>query len=854
MRKYASKRIILPLSFLLPAAVMAAVFALCGIAPFGTGTLGVMDMSHQYLSFLCGLRDILSGRASILYLPSMCLGGNMLGVAAYYLTSPLNLITCLFPRESMYQAVSLLYFLRVGLCGLTMCIYSGRRHGYGLWCLVPSMAYAFMAYMVAYSFNYLWQDCVVLLPVVALGIVRLCRERRPWLYIISLAGALYLNFYIGYILCLFSVLFFLYELFSVPKAERRTPWRTVGSFALSSLAAGALAAGILLPAIFALSGGKAGFSLSVLTLAPQFDPVSLFSKLYPGAFAYEQLMPEGLPQIFCGTVTTALAVMYFANGSIPRRRRLLTGGLLAVIVLSFWITALDLVWHGFNEPNWYNYRYSFILSFLLAAAAGRELTALRAARPWHFILPVGLLAAVSVLVFAGRSYDYVSWPSAIAATALAAAVCAALWLRPKTGRRLSCALAAFVLLAHTGELAANAKMTLSALTATASDSAAYAEYTAAKSEALALVDTGDDLVRVESTDSFDMNRCEPMLFGYDGVSYYGSTISQANLDFLDRLGFDRYDEVWSIYGSGVTAAADSLLGIRYIVSAGQEKGYAAVAATEKYTVWENGDALPAAWTADGAAASALEGEDCFSYMDALYAAIAPEVGETIFVPASVDSVETENFMSDGINYTRLEESPACITYTLTAASDGALYAELDIPDYPGVMVFVNGAYCAWYATAQVNGSLYLGDFSVGDTVTVKLQTSADVTVNYAAFVTEDAAALSRYCDAVSEGGCALTKLSASHYTGTFTTGEGDGLLVFTLPYDSGWRVTLDGARAETQEVQDCLMAVAVTPGEHAVELRYVPSGLIPGAAISAAALCACAAAFVLIKKRKNPGL
>lgn len=854
MKKAPSKSAVLLLSFFLPMGLMAAVFAVCGLVPFGQRTLGVMDMSHQYIGFLASLRDIIAGRAGLLYLPSMCLGGNMLGVAAYYLTSPLNLITCLFPRENLYTAVSLLYFLRVGLSGLTMCVYAGRRHGYGLRCLIPAMAYAFMAYTLAYSINYIWQDCVILLPLIALGIARLAEERRPFLYILSLAGALYLNFYIGYILCIFSVLFFLAELFSRPRTERRGAGRTVATFALSSLAAGGLAAVMLLPAFRSLSGGKAAFDLSVLTLTPKFDPVSLLSKFYPGAFVYEEIMPEGLPQVFCGSVTAVLTVLYFVNPRIPRRRRLLTGGLMLALTVSFWITALDLIWHGLNDPNWYNYRYSFLLCFLMAAAADRELCELReGTEPRQLLLPVGVIAAVSVLVFAGRTYAYVSWPSAAAAVLIAAAVSGALFvcLRPGTGTRLTAGLFAAIFLVHAGELAVNAKITMQSLTAQATDSAAFADYVEGKAEAFALIGTGEEYVRVESPVCFDQDRCEPMLFGYDGLSHYGSTIPQDNLNFLDRVGFDRYGKVWATYGPGVPASADTLLGVRYIVGDMPGKNYTLLGEAGGYTVWENEIALPVGWTADAAIADGLGTMDSFSYIDALYAAAAPEVGESIFRRASAGEPALANFTADGTRFTKEADGAATLTWSVTVAADGPLYGEFDIPDFPGVMIYADGTLRTMYASAQTNGAVYLGDHAAGETVEVRLQAFFDITVNHAAFATESSEALSRYAAALAEGGCPLTKLSTSHYTGHFTTGDGDAYLVFTIPYDRCWTVQLDGETVQPAAVQDGLMALRVTPGGHTVELRYVPAGLIPGAVISAVSAAAVLAAYRLLRKKRS---
>ncbi len=854
MKHTPSRRAVLAASFFLPALLMALVFALCGMTPFGTRTMGVMDMAHQYLPFLCSLRDILAGRADLLYLPSMCLGGNMLGVAAYYLTSPLNLLCCLFPRESLYTAVSLTYFIRVGLCGLTMCVYAGCRRGYGWRCLVPAAAYAFMAYMVGYCFNYLWQDCVILLPLTALGIARLCRERRPWLYIIALAAALLLNFYIGYILCLFSVLFFLYELFSVPRAERDRTLRTVLRFALSSLAAGALAAVLLLPTAFSLSGGKAEFSLSALTLTPQFDLRSLLSKFYVGAFRYEEIMPDGLPQVFAGTVTMALALLYFFNDRIPLRRRLLTGALMLVLLVSFWLAGLDLIWHALNKPNWYNHRYSFLLGFLLAAAADSELAEWReSAGGWRLLLPVGIAAAVSALVFVGRTYEYVTWTAALAAVLITAAVCLGLLLakQPGAGKRLVCVLAAALLVVHLGDLAVNAKLSLTALTIPASDETAYAAYVTEKAAAFDAIDAGGELVRTESPDAFSQDRCEPMLFGYDGISHYGSTLSQESLDFLQRLGVDRYTDIWAAYGPGVTAAADTLLGIRYVVSGTLDKPYDVYAEAGSWTVFENKNALPVGWTADGAAAQPIPAGDCFSYMNALYAAAAPEVGGDVFRPAEIADVTAEGLVPDGGTGWRLDgdASQGSVTYTLQMAADGPLYMEMRLPDYPSTIVTTNGESRAYYATAQTNGSLYLGRFAAGETVTVELQAFSDLAAEYTAFATEDEAALARYAAALRTGGCALQKLSASHFAGTFTAGEGDTLLVLTLPYDEAWRITLDGQTVRPEKVQDCLTALAVTPGTHTLDMRYVPRGLLPGAAVSLCALAACLAVYLAAHKR-----
>ncbi len=848
MKRPSRKAAILLASFFLPACLMTVCLALAGITPFGSRSLGVQDMSNQYLAFLSALRDMLTGKASFLYLPSLALGGGTSGVLAYYLLSPLNLITCLFPRHGLLTAVTVTYILRVGLCGLTMAIYCGGRRGWSWRVLIGAMGYALMGYMTAYSINYQWHDSLILLPLIALGIARLAEGRGRWLYTLSLAAALAVNFYIGYMLCIFSVLFFLFEALT---GQNSRPGRTAGTFLLGSLTAGALAAVVLVPAFLALSGGKAGLSLSDFSLRIKFPLPSLFVKLFPGTFDFDELTPAGLPNIFTGTVTLALAVLYLANGSVPRRRRA-GGALLAgALVASFCVSALDLVWHGMNVPEWYNYRYSFLFSFLLAAGADAALAGLReGARSWHLLLPVAAVALAAGLAFIGRSYGFTSWQIALWSLAVTALLCGTLYLalRPGTAPRALAAAGALILVLHAADLGLGAKLSLDGLTVSSSNSAQWSAYVSQKEQALALADTGSAFIRIESPDRFDQDRCEPMLFGYDGLSHYSSTVPQKNLDLLQRLGLIRYEDLYALYGAGTTAGADSLLGVGRLVTTGTAKPYTPIAVSGPYTVCENPYALPIGWTADEAIAQAVDSPDCFGYIQALYDAAAPEVDRDIYTAPELTDVSMEGLTEQPDGLLVLDGASGTVTYTLTAQADGPLYGVLDIPDWPGVMVSVDGAVPIFYANAQQNGCLFLGTFAAGQVLTVQVQAFTDLRVDHAAFATESAEALAAYKRAIDTGGCPLTKLSGHHFTGSFTTGSGDSLLVLTIPYDPAWRITLDGQRVQAQQVQDCLTAIPVTAGEHAIEMRYTPAGLIPGACVTAAAAALCLL-FGLKKRR-----
>jgi uncharacterized membrane protein YfhO len=69
---------------------------------------------------------------------------------------------------------------------------------------------------------------------------------------------------------------------------------------------------------------------------------------------------------------------------------------------------------------------------------------------------------------------------------------------------------------------------------------------------------------------------------------------------------------------------------------------------------------------------------------------------------------------------------------------------------------------------------------------------------------------------------------------------GRRLLVLSERYDPGWRARIDGAEARPVRVDLCALGVAVPPGTHEVELRFVPVGLWPGLLAAAAAVCVLA--------------
>lgn len=225
-------------AFAAPVLLLAAVYAVAGFAPFGEKTLLTVDMNGQYVAFFSQLRSILLGKDDLLYTFGKALGGDMIGLFAYYIASPLNLLVVFFPVRALPWFVLLLTLLKTGLAGVSLAAWA-RRHTGPRKALCLCVLYALCTYSIAYQQNILWLDGVILLPLMALGIERIVEGGRPWLYLGSLAMGILTDYYIGYMLCIFSVLYFLFYALGGFAARKAPVLPMLATYAGASLLAAA---------------------------------------------------------------------------------------------------------------------------------------------------------------------------------------------------------------------------------------------------------------------------------------------------------------------------------------------------------------------------------------------------------------------------------------------------------------------------------------------------------------------------------------------------------------------------------------------------------------------------------------
>ena len=152
---------------LIPAVLFYLIYLAKGLYPFGDGTVLVLDLNGQYVSFYEALHRILRGDADLLYSFSRNLGGEFLGIYDYYVASPFAMILALFPARFMLEGLLILFMLKAALCSFNMGIYL-HKHAAGepnrLAIIAFSVMYAMSSYCVVQQHNSRWIDAVLWLP------------------------------------------------------------------------------------------------------------------------------------------------------------------------------------------------------------------------------------------------------------------------------------------------------------------------------------------------------------------------------------------------------------------------------------------------------------------------------------------------------------------------------------------------------------------------------------------------------------------------------------------------------------------------------------------------------------------
>lgn len=790
------------------------------------------DITYQFIDYLAYYKTIFFGNNDLTYTFSKTLGGDMAGFSSYYLYSPFNLLLLLFPNKWLPVGLMIMIVLKCGLCGVSFFYMLSKMFGFRKDGIIFSTTYAMMGYIIVYFQLYAYFDNLMLLPFIVLGIHKLTENPKKKIgYILPLFFSIIINYYVGWMLCIFSVLYFIYQI--VLKTDHLKNWKenipSVVSFAISSFIAGMMSAFVILPALLSLRGEKNSFHLG---LYRTFEMSQLFSRFYTNSFKGN--ISGCLPNIYCGVLMILLIGVFFFQKKISKKERIVSGLFLLFFFLNFYINTLNVVWHGFNLPIGFPYRYSFLLTFLMiifAYKGYRNAQGNYSAAVLAGSLIVYVLYSAFLIV---RGSEVVGKNEIILDGILLLLLVAVLFICSKVNlnKRILILLLFFLQIA---DLFINANDAMKYF-----DFSGLKEYQAYLDETGSIIDTikekDSDFYRIEKY--YRRSHNDSMQFDYSGLTHYSSCEKKEIISFMGKMGF-RDNGNWSFYNSGSTSFIDSLFGVKYIISQYDSTGKPYVKEFEynDKTIFRNPYALPFAFYADENVRSVdTDIDNVFEIQNSLADSISGTENH-IFKEADCTDIHIENMITeDGGDYTIYKvndsEKDAYVEFTLNISNENILQVYFTAPGLQDVELFLNGNSMGGYFEKYKWDIMDFGSYKEGEEVKIRIVAKSDsLKLKNAYFYYEDQEALKNWYEKVSSGKCEISKITSSHLKGSVSSTE-EKNLVFSIPYEKSWNIYVDGKETETFEAAGKLLSIETDPGNHEIELVYKAAGRTLGITIS----------------------
>jgi len=824
-------------AFSIPTLLMLLLFIINGIYPFGGRSFLYMDMYHQYMPFFSEFVEKIKAGEGLAYSWNVGVGSNFLALYVYYLASPLHWLAFLFPKEHLLEFMSYLVIFKLGLCGLTSCIYLQKHFRVKSPVIVLiSCFYAMSGFMAAYNWNIMWLDCVVLLPLIMLGLEMLVKEGKWVLYCVTLALSIYTNFYLSIMICIFLVLYFVVQWL----LENRS-LRAIRDFAMFSLLAGGLAAILLVPEVCAILETDFGDIDFPNKWEPYFDLLDVLARHCMLVPCHRQL--DHWPNIFCGSAVLFMIPLYATNRGIPAKRRFAYLGLAGVILLGFSVNMLDFVWHGLNYPDSLPGRQSYIYIFLVLIMCTDAFLHMKEVSR-EKILQSYLLGVAFLLFcekFAPEEYftPLVMWITLIFMTVYAAIAyvyrgklfedvsegqetpatddqtTSDMGTAAKKGEKKSLQKALIFLLLLTVVLE-NGINTINTSLGTVSRSDYLGEIPDYQALYAQVREEQEGFFRVEKFERTTKN--DGTLAGYPTASVFSSTLNSAVADMYEKLGM-RHSKVYYGY-DGATPLTSALLNVQYLFGK-----------TENDAVYEANTAEDRLFSAIGSQGNLTLYKCNYSLPFGYVVQEDFDMSGSTGNPISVQNQMVKDLGVRGNLFTKKNAEQEDDDVKLVVEETGYYYMVVNSGGTSKVKVS-SGNGSLTFNDLKKNCIIYAGYFEKGELVKFtngdEEDESPKIKLNAYRLNTE---VLKEALDILGAVHLENVEYDSRHICGNISLKEA-GKMVLSVPYEHGWTVRVDGKKVETGLFGDCLMTISLTAGKHEITMDYVPYGQNVGIALS----------------------
>jgi uncharacterized membrane protein YfhO/putative flippase GtrA len=837
------------LSFFVPFIIFLTIFLLIKYGGGANNVTVVSDLEAQYVALLAKFRDIITFNQNPFYSFSNSLGGSLVGTFIYYLISPVNFLVLLFPRTNMMDASLLIIAVKVGLSSLMMKVLIERLNFklISSFKLILTSSYALMGYVMGYYFHIMWLDAIYMLPLVIVGIEEVINNKKSLIYLVSLSLTFIFNFYIGYMVAIFSAIYFCYKLYLDNDNVRNKITKFI-NFSILSILSGIMSFFVIFPMLKELSlTQKAAVNVfSLVRLIIDIDIFEMFSRFYIGYHDATNILNLESYHLYIGIFALSLIFLYFLNKSIKLKEKLASFVIILIFLFSFAVNYLSFVWHGFNSPLAFNYRFSFLLSFFLVLLAIKGLVKISKNNKKDYFIAGSIFIILSALIMI-FSYDSIKYYYLYINIILFISYLGLLFLYNDKEyiykRKL---LVIMIMFLAISELFFNFSHSLSSYVfSTTKEKNENREFV---EKLLKEMDDKNNSNFYRFDKNFHQTYIDSLYFEYNGLSSFISTIKQTQLNFYKATGYSSITN--SIMYKHPNYLIDSLNGFKYIALRNKDAALYNLMSEHKYSIfdgfmygvlngkvklYENPYAMSLGYEVSDKTLSFVEElkkHPTLTYFQFNNIVASSMNGEDIEIFSPVEVIR-----NDGNNY-EFETAGKKYFY---------VYVENDIlEDNLALDVIVNDEVIGTYNMREKFIMLF-ENINLNDTAKIELKPYGDFVYYQPLVASFDEDIFSNFITNLKSNEMELIEFKDGYVKGSINSENGD-ILYTSIPFEPGWSAKINGVRVPIKDLFGSFIGLELNPGENIIELRYTPPYLGISLLIS---LIGLGLSYLYFKKEKK---
>lgn len=847
-----------------------------GIHPFGEYSILTNDCYIQYVDFFKYLKEVMGGNAHIGYSFSKSLGGSLVALFGYYLSSPFNLLLYFFDINKIEDFVLITTILKVGLCGFTFSQFISHRLEKlkPIFVIIVSLAYAFTQYNVGQLSNISWLDGVYMLPIILWGIWRYVSENKKGMLYISIALSIVFNWYTGYMNCLFAVIYFLYEQIrrnhENQQLELKKAVRQFFTFCGVEFLGVLLSCAFFVPVVFGQSSGRSILDDGIFDFATNGSFLDIYRGFMIGTPNMGMTVHDSTITLFCGVLLLICAGYYFFSKNIKKFDKICTAMLVSVMVLSEFFKPLENIWCGFKFPAAFKFRFGYIAIFVIIFTAAQALETFYEIDSKLFCK----VAAANIVIF--LMYDLIRpFDSLVLWIQIGLLVFYGLvvfvGLSNKKYQRICCGL---ILAAFYSEILANGYwVTSEVYRKPAGEYAAYAGEQEALVKSIQQYDNSA-FYRMEQNENRDKRTYdnsffanESLAYGYSGIQQYSSSYDKKTSDFIAAMGYCK--GIFPSFYHEPILTSDSLLGVRYMMTTKEYYGTEYIEDIQAHndkSVYRNPYALNLGFAVnenvleelaagDQFDVNTIRQDNPFEFQNKVFSAV---LGRNIRLYEPVKSEYVYDETTEKVIYTMDDADENDMVYGYTRST---------IDEIP---MDINGEFSCFYRSGWANMGIYqIGMISGKNEVVFNVKgLGEDVRRNSlqarreglyndgnsqlwidSVFYRLNMETFESVINELKEQSFQPEIFDDGYVCGTYNS-ETDGWLMLTIPNEANWKIIVNGNSVEARDGVNIFMTIPVKAGENRVELIYHPKGVKAGIAVSLISI-AVFSAWILVERRKR---